>query len=166
MGLTKAEAERLGIGHLHPGKAPKGDASHPKARGGRSLGIRLAPKEDGAMSWVIWMPGWIPVSLNRLLYRHWASASRAKRAAMAAVVAACVDCRVPAATGRRRVSIVVGLPDRRHRPDVDNLPKAVLDGLTACGALVDDSDDWCEQTAVRIAYGVDKGTTITLEEIG
>lgn len=49
---------------------------------------------------------------------------------------------VPAATGRRRVSIALRTPRPGRFPDHSNLLKALEDGLTACGAIIDDGDEY------------------------
>jgi Holliday junction resolvase RusA-like endonuclease len=51
---------------------------------------------------------------------------------------------VPKATGPRRVAMTVYLGTRQRKPDADEqLYKAVLDALKACGLLVDDRREMC-----------------------
>ena len=133
----------------------------PARKRGSSV-ILLREAEPGEIGpWVVLIPGWQPPSLNRYLYRHWTETSKAKRDVIAVVGAACLAAGIPRATKRRRVS--VSLTKKGHRPDHDNITKALYDGLKACGAILDDGPDWCETGRYEVGRGELK-TTLTLED--
>lgn len=76
---------------------------------------------------------------------------------------------VPKAAGRRRVSMHVWLAVRQQLPDCEeDCLKAVLDGLTACGLIIDDSRRWCEcpRTVFTKTLLRQPRTVITLEDLG
>jgi hypothetical protein len=164
MGLSRADAERLGIGHLHP--------DHPGNRKGKVKvkGEGSAPAPPDLLPtgppgrWEVVIPDWVPPSFYDLTEGFWVKRRRVKKAAVLRVGCACVLAGVAKATGKRRVTITVTVTNARHRPDPDNVPKSLLDGLTRCGALVDDAADWCE-SAVTVTVGAAKGTRIVIEDI-
>lgn len=117
-----------------------------------------------ATRWEIAIAGWVPPSLNRLVYRHWAAARRIKKAAMEVVILHCHVAGVPRATGRRRVSVAVTVKQKSHAIDPDNALKVLLDALVRAGVLVDDSARWCELGPVTVAVGA-KGTRLTVEDL-
>lgn len=120
------------------------------------------PGETGP--WIVEIPGWCPPSINRYYHGHWAERARTKKRAAETVAAACLAAGPPLAATKRRLSIRLTLPKGRRAPDEDNIGKALRDGLTACGALVDDSPEWCETGAYEIDRGPLK-TTLTLEDV-
>ncbi len=115
--------------------------------------------------WTIEIPGWIPYSTNRMIRAHWGKATKYKRAAYAAIDAMAFNAGVPQARGKRRVSVTVTVSGRGRLPDADNMLKCLLDGLTYCGVLVDDSAKWCELGEVRVERGATRGTVIVLEDL-
>src|SRR4051812_23593183 len=78
---------------------------------------------------------------------------------------ACYNASIPRAVGKRRVSLLISLAPRRKSPDPDSWWKSLLDALVQAGALVDDSDDWCECGPVIYEHGTRSGMVITLEDI-
>lgn len=70
---------------------------------------------------------------------------------------------MPKATGRRRVSVSVDC--HKTPPDADNVLKSLLDALTACGLVIDDSPAWCELGTVAVARGPRDRTVVTLEDL-
>ena len=114
-------------------------------------------------SHVLTIDGWRPVSLNHLLKSHWAKRGRRKRHDRDMVALHALAQRVPQATGRRRISVLVeGI---RRLPDPDNLLKSLLDAAVACGLLVDDSGEWCELGDIEVTRGKTDRTVITLEDL-
>lgn len=131
--------------------------------GSSAIPLREArPGETGP--WIVEIPGWCPPSINRYYHGHWAERARAKKRAAETVAAACLAAGPPLATTKRRLSIRLTLPKGRRAPDEDNIGKALRDGLTACGAIVDDAPEWCETGAYEIDRGPLK-TTLTLEDV-
>lgn len=119
------------------------------------------PGETGP--WEIELPGWRPPSLNRYVSQDWRVRRRLKMETTERVAEACVLRRIPRATRKRRVSIRLAVPSGRH-PDHDNLTKALYDGLTACGALVDDGPEWVETGRYDALRGPLK-TVVILEDV-
>jgi hypothetical protein len=67
--------------------------------------------------------------------------------------------RIPRAAGRRRVSLVITLAPGRRAPDPDVVWKSLLDALTACGLLVDDSARWGRTRPRPLCPGAAGGNT-------
>jgi len=109
---------------------------------------------------------WRPTSLNVSLrkHHHARAASLRKLADLIAVEA--YRQTIPKAAGRRRVSLRVTLSGRQKPLDGDNAWKQLLDALTRCGLLVDDSAAWCELGPVAFERGDATRTEITLEDMG
>lgn len=113
--------------------------------------LRLLPTADPADlgPWQFRFRG-LPANLNSYLGAHWSAKHRQKKRTYAYIHAACLDCGVPTATARLAVTVRLTLARGRKPPDHDNLLKALLDGLVAAGALVDDGPDWCEIRPMQI----------------
>jgi Holliday junction resolvase RusA-like endonuclease len=140
------------------------------------------------MTYRLEIPGWTPVSLNQLVYRHWSIARKKKRETEDRVALELMVAGIPqvAVSGSERsVRRKLGLPDflpaidpkpmrRRVRLTVrcqdgqqldgDNVPKALLDGMVKGGFLVDDSAEWLEMERVSIERG-EKGTVIEITDL-
>lgn len=116
------------------------------------------------MTHTLTIDGWVPVSVNRLLGSHWARARKRKRFDRDVVAAEALRQGIPGAAGRRRVSVAVTTPGRGGLPDPDNLLKSLLDALTRCGLLLDDSSGKMELGAVTVARGERRRTVVTLED--
>lgn len=112
---------------------------------------------------VLTIDDWRPVGLNLLLRSHWGKRARLKRLDRETVAVHALAQRVPRATARRRVSVSVEC--HKTPPDADNLLKSLLDALTACGLIIDDSPAWCELGAVAVARGARDRTIVTLEDL-
>lgn len=106
---------------------------------GTDLARSLAPDAPG---WRVPIPLWQPPSLNEYLGGHFMRVAREKAAVAEVVGGYFLKSGVPAATGRRRVSIALRTPRPGRFPDHSNLLKALEDGLTACGAIIDDGDEY------------------------
>jgi len=137
------------LAHYYPDATPMPGAT-PMAQGGR---------------WTVVMDGWTPPTVNALMRGHWATRARIKKAAVNRVVAAMRAAGVPAATGKRRVTIAVEYGNRGHLSDPDNVPKAVLDGLKRAAVLIDDTAEWCDCPTATVARGDGKRTTLVIEDI-
>lgn len=113
--------------------------------------------------WEIVLPGYHPVTLNRLLGCHWAIAAKRKKLWMRAI--GLFSAHVPRATGKRRVSLKVTLAPRQRAFDPDAPWKATLDALVRLGLLTDDNRQGVELGLVLFERGTEKATTITLEDM-
>lgn len=126
---------------------------------------RPAAPNGSPASWTIRIPDWWPTPLNQLINRHHMAAHRLKKtdAQLLQRMAQCQG--VPAATGKRRVSLVIILPPRRRAPDPDAFWKSLLDGLVRAGLLRNDSQHWVECSPVEFARGQRLCSYVTLEDI-
>jgi hypothetical protein len=77
----------------------------------------------------------------------------------------CLVGRVPAADGKRRVSLEITLAPGQRACDPDSQLKSLLDSLVAAGVLKNDSHLWCECAPVTFARGPKRSTKITLEDL-
>lgn len=51
----------------------------------------------------------------------------------------------------KRLSKIEGVVSHIAKPDIDNLLKSVMDGLTECGVIVDDSQI-CQHASVKVYH--------------
>lgn len=128
--------------------------------------LRPAPLDLPASSWTIRIPDWWPTPLNQLINRHHMAAHRLKKTDAQLIQLMAQRQGVPAATGKRRVSLVIILPPRRRAPDPDAFWKSLLDGLVGAGLLRNDSQHWVECSPVEFARGKRLCSYVTLEELG
>jgi hypothetical protein len=108
----------------------------------------------------------LPALLNQYVGRHWSVGYDLKTRDKGIVAVAAYNAMIPRATGRRRVSVCLVVGPRKRTPDGDSVLKSLLDALVACGALKNDSKEWCELGAVTFARGKRTETVVTLEDIG
>lgn len=116
---------------------------------------------------VITIHHWTPTPLNKLMRNRWVAYKNKKRD-REIIWGHCLEERIPAAKGKRKVEMLVMLkPKRGRRPDADNLLKTALDALVACRMLKDDNEQWCDWTKPVIETGTNQvwGTTFTLTDI-
>ncbi len=73
---------------------------------------------------------------------------------------------IPAATGKRRVSLVVLFAPKRRRVDKDALWKSCLDAMVSLGILVDDSPNYLDLGTVEYFRGPHDGMFILVEDVG
>ena len=88
-----------------------------------------------------------------------------KKADRESVAFAVALCGVPAATCRRKVSMLIVLPKGERTPDPDAFDKSLRDALVACGALKNDSAKWVAGEDPRFARGESLVTFVTLENV-
>jgi len=125
-----------------------------------------APTQQQAIpNAVLFIPGWIPTSLNKLS-GHWAERGRKKKAERNLLAAIVAVQRVGEAKGRRRIDLHLVLPTGKRSPDPDNLWKSVLDALVHAKILIDDNPTWREQGVVTYARSLGglTGTFILITE--
>ncbi len=113
------------------------------------------------------IPDWRPASLNTLLRVHWARRAKMVREAKDLIGAYFMASGLPKAVGQRRVTITVVYQRKAGgvSQDGDNACKLILDGLKTCGALVDDSPEWCESVTVKHERGERRAVRVKLEDV-
>lgn len=111
------------------------------------------------------LPGFVPVSVNRLMNGHWAKRKRLKDSDASFVAYSCLAAQIPPAEGKRRVSCFIQVSGRRRSPDPDNVLKSLLDALVRCRMLIDDSAKYIELGSIQVVRGEKTTTTVTLEDI-
>ena len=109
------------------------------------------------------IPNWHPTRLNTLMENRW-SASRKKKADAQMMAVYAYNAKIPKATGKRIVEILITLT-RGRSPDPDAFHKTVLDGLTSTGYLKDDSEKWAHCPPAKFMRGKQKATQIVLTDI-
>jgi Holliday junction resolvase RusA-like endonuclease len=154
MGFTRAEAKKLGLGHL---LAPV------KRKKDRPLPEPPRPYAGWPGSWTLEIPGWRPVLASELKC-HPLRAARLKKRDVRAVMDASVILGIPPAFTRRRVTLAITNHFTTY-PDDDAPWKSTLDALKVAGMLVDDSREWCEVVYPPVYMRGEKGTVITLEDV-
>lgn len=116
-------------------------------------------------SWELIIPGWRPATVNELIAGGpWGAARLKKHDRDHVAVYARID-RIPRATGKRRVSLMITLCKGQRRWDTDALWKSLLDALVWAGMLIDDRPKWCELGPVEYARTGVLSTTISLDEL-
>lgn len=95
---------------------------------------------------------YLPMSLNRLIRASFWE-YRKERDDITKAFEGCLVYAIPKAVGRRsvRIEIVKGSSSRK-RDDAcnrDGRSKAILDSLSSCGLIVDDSEEWLDHHPVE-----------------
>lgn len=111
------------------------------------------------------IPLWHPPKVNELYSGHWTRRAKLKRQALELVTMYARMAGIPKAEGKRRVGLTITLGPRQRGGDVDSYHKSLLDCLTHCGLIRDDSPAWCEIEPVVYEHGVASATTIILEDL-
>ncbi len=108
------------------------------------------------------LPGYTPVSVNRLLSGHWAKAKRVKDADRELVRHFCGEQGLlGSGTGKpRRIHLHVTLARGQRAPDPDNCWKVLIDSLVHAGVLQDDAPRWFQQGGVFWARSPDRRMTV------
>lgn len=123
-----------------------------------------AGTESGVKRCQIACPMWHPTRLNQLLGCHW-RAAKLKKADRYAIRVYAMIADVPKATGKRRVTLTIGLGPKQRAGDPDAYWKSLLDAMKHAGLLVDDNRQHCELAPVVFERWPTKGTVITLEDL-
>jgi hypothetical protein len=110
------------------------------------------------------LPGFVPTSLNRLTRGRRRDRIRLARGDRDIIRWHARLSGVPPATGPRRVSLVITLPPGERRCDPDAYWKSLLDGLRACGLLVNDSARWVVLGGIDWERGP-RRTAVVLEDL-
>ncbi len=137
---------------------------------GRTARYPSAPATVGTggikpQRWTMEIPGWMPARLNQILGGHFAKGHRLKKHDKEVIALAVALCGVPAATTRRKVSLLVVLEKGKRSPDPDAFDKSLRDALVACGALKNDSAAWVKGEDPRFARGESLVSFLTLENV-
>lgn len=114
---------------------------------------------------IITIPDWRPTPDNKLSHKHWAVAKSFKDTdkEMVGTYAKIADAQP--ALGKRRVSLEIVLTGRQKKTDPFAYCKSVLDALTHCRMLVDDSSQFMEWGGVTWTRGTKSFTMIVLEDL-
>jgi hypothetical protein len=122
------------------------------------------PPPEGA-TYRVPVPGWHPATMTELIQRGVRARVRAKKRDRKVIADYLVlAARVPAAAGRRRVTLELVYPPGRTRRDEDGCWKSLLDALVWNGLLVDDGPAWVECLPVAYSEGPGRAAVITLED--
>lgn len=111
------------------------------------------------------LEGWHPTRLNRLVGCHWGTRSKRKRLDRQRVAVEALVQKIPKATGKRRVELVLTLAPRQRAGDPDAYWKSLLDALVAAGLLTSDNRQGVELGAVRFERARSRRTFIVLIEL-
>lgn len=117
------------------------------------------PKE-----YAIEIPNWHPHPLNKLINCHWSEMGRHKHADMLMLSTCAHKAKVPKATGKRSLRIIITLGKGQRGCDPDAYFKSTCDALVRTGYLKQDSRQWLELLPVAFQRGT-KATTIVLRDI-
>lgn len=115
--------------------------------------------------WFVRINNYHPARLNEYQGRHWSAGHRCKRLDRDVIAVHCLGAGVVRAEVKRRVGLEITLGPRQRGGDVDAYWKSVLDALVLCGAIVDDSKEWCELLPVTYVRGPRRATVISLEDV-
>lgn len=113
------------------------------------------------------IPDWHPAKLNELISKGWRTKHRLKTRDKNMVATYVLAQAVPAATGRRRVSLLIVLGKGHREPDPDAYWKSTLDALKQAEMLTDDDRKGCVMGEVEFVRSRDGScsTTIILEDV-
>lgn len=117
-----------------------------------------------ASTWTLWIPGWHPTPLNKLMHGHWSIGAKRKKADAQQVATAVRAYGVPPAICSRRLEVLIVLGKGQRACDPDAYLKSLLDALVLAGALKNDNRTWVEWFPPRFARGEIAATYITLSE--
>lgn len=122
--------------------------------------------QENGFSQELWIPKWHPTPLNKLLKcNHWSKAAKYKLNDTEMVKAYVRQCKIAAATAKRRVILTIVLGKGQRACDPDAYWKSALDALVHAGALVDDNRQYVECAPVEFRRCREWGTSIMLENI-
>lgn len=113
--------------------------------------------------YTIHIPHWHPVRLNQLLNCHWGWAHSLKTANTQMIGVYAHQAKVPKATGRRSVKMLITMGKGQRTGDPDAYYKTTHDSLVNLGLLKNDNHVWLELTPVEFKRG-EMATTITLRD--
>lgn len=116
--------------------------------------------------WAITIPGWRPVSTNKLVGKHHMKAASHKRTDRDMVMAFAAGYDVPPAVGKRRISLEITLVAPMKKYDPDNYWKSTNDACKHAGLIHNDTEEWVEDgTVTQTMGGSMLITTIIIEEL-
>lgn len=119
------------------------------------------------MTYELWIPRFRCTRLNVLMRMHHLAAYRQKKADMQVIAHYWRESGLPAAKGKRRVSVLIRLKPRAKKTDDDAMLKVMWDALARCGAITDDNRAGVEMGRIDYERGTetDWGTLIVLEDL-
>lgn len=119
------------------------------------------------MIYSIWLPGWKPISLNKVM-GNWKKASGSKKITDAIIYNAILAHGTPSADRKRRYEVQIHLGPGERKMDSDNVRKLLQDSLVRHGLLKNDSPIWCEEGPIsylRCEERAVPGTMIILQDL-
>lgn len=115
-------------------------------------------------TWTMNIPGWRPAPLNKLM-GHWGKSHKMKSTDRMVIDNTATAYGIPNATGKRRVDLLIIYPKGMRSTDPDSHWKSLLDALTCCGVLRDDTKNYVELGSVEYAKGEVLRTIITVTDV-
>lgn len=116
---------------------------------------------------ILTIPHWHPTSDNKFSGKHWAIVDKLKKSDIRTIYWRMREDRIPTATKKRRVEVLIMCKPRGRMPDPTNFAKSLLDALKQCHLIIDDSQRWCEYITPKIERGTKAiwGTRITITDM-
>ncbi len=133
-----------------------------------SIGTKVPYAKIQGICQSIWIPGWTPALLNRVMHGHWANGAKLKKADKQIVAVYFAQSGIAKATGPRRLSMMFVLAKGKRLFDRDAPWKSCKDALAACGAILDDTPALCVDGAVSYARALlecQSGTLLMVEDL-
>lgn len=111
---------------------------------------------------IIHIENWHPTPLNKLINCHWSTAHKRKRSDMQMIGAYAFKAKIPKATGKRRLELIITLGRGQRACDPDAYFKSAVDAMVRLKLLKDDNRQWLELMPIRFEKAKEKATTIIL----
>lgn len=164
LALLSEQAE-AGSEHAR-GELAKLERAGKQARGGGRYRWTPLPKEGPPGVYEIYVPGWHPVSDNRLIRAPDWRVKKLKTGDAKAIAKVLLVRPVKEADRPRRLAVRLDYPDRRGRKDFHNIHKSLDDALVRNHMLIDDDPDWMiDGGTTEDRQAGRKGTLIRLEDV-
>jgi len=121
--------------------------------------------EGGAGRWSLWLPTWHPPSLNVVRRQHWSKESRIKSAIAEHLYYTCMQAKVTAAQGKRRLALTLVMGKGQRCIDRSNLGKLLLDPCVWIGMIRNDSPRWLSEPEAVYERAAEWGTRIDVSDV-
>jgi len=160
--------ERAEAGDEHArGELAKLERAGKQAKGGGRYRWTPSPKEGPPGTYEIYVPGWHPVTDNRLIGAPDWKVKKLKTGDAKAIGKVLLIRPVKEADRPRRLAVRLDYENRRGRKDFHNIHKSLDDALVRNHLLIDDDPDWMiDGGTTEDRQAGRKGTLIRLEDVG